>query len=78
MRKGFKLYATIWGAFYAIVIVGLIVAAQTFGDGISQIGAFWGGYAGILVAFLGQFICSCFAIGNGSDKSNLLTLFPTA
>ena len=61
MRKGFKLYVTMWGAFYAFVIIGLIVASVTFGDGIVNIGAFWGGYAGILAAFLGQFICSCLA-----------------
>ncbi len=61
MRKEFKLFATVWGVLYAVIIFGVIVAVQISDGMIASLGAFWAGYAGILVAFLGQFICGCVA-----------------
>lgn len=74
MRKGFKLYATIWGALYTVIIFSIVVATAMIGEPFTNLGAFWVGYAGILVAFLGQFICSCIAFRQDSLQNFLYNI----
>ncbi len=61
MQKNFKYYAIVWLILLAIFNVAVFVSPAEAGDLNKFGGAFWSGYIGITVAFLGQLATSFFA-----------------
>ncbi len=68
MRKGFKLYATIWALMFGIFLAGILLVPNKIGEYDKFGGAFWAGYIGICVAFVGQFICSLLAFKEDNSQ----------
>ncbi len=62
MNKRFRTYAVIWAILFALFNVICFVAPNEIA-GVSKFdGAFWTGYIFITLAFIGQLVCSCFAL----------------
>ena len=61
MQKNFKYYAIVWLILLAIFNVAVFVSPAKAGDLNKFGGAFWSGYIGITVAFLGQLAVSLYA-----------------
>ena len=61
MQKNFKYYAIVWLILLAIFNVAVFVSPAEAGDLNKFGGAFWSGYIGITIAFLGQLAISFLA-----------------
>lgn len=62
MNKRFKTYAIIWAIFLALFNVICFVSPNEMADLNKFGGAFWAGYIFITLAFIGQLVCSYFAL----------------
>lgn len=68
MKKNFKLYCVAWAVFVALFNAGCFLIPSR-GMGMYKFGgAFWSGYIFIMLAFIGQLVCSYFAFKADSLK----------
>lgn len=68
MQKNFKYYAIVWLILLAIFNVAVFVSPAEAGDLNKFGGAFWSGYIGITIAFLGQLAVSLYAFSAKSAQ----------
>lgn len=68
MKRNFGLYAICWAALLALFhVIVFVTPAEAMG--MSKFGgAFWSGYGGITLAFVGQLVCAYFAFRADSAK----------
>ena len=71
MNKNFKFYLSVWAVLVAIFNVAAFVSPAEVAGMNKFGGAFWSGYIGIMVAFIGQLAVSYFAF----QAKNLQKLF---
>ena len=62
MKKGFKYYAAAWALLFVLFNLLAFVSPRFAGEYDKFGGAFWAGYVGITVAFVGQLVCAYFAL----------------
>ena len=62
MKKGFRYYAAAWALLFALFNLLVFVPPRFVGEYDKFGGAFWAGYIGIAVAFVGQLVCAHFAL----------------
>ena len=62
MNKRFRTYAVIWAILFALFNAICFVAPNEIAEVSKFDGAFWTGYIFITLAFIGQLVCSCFAL----------------
>ena len=62
MKKGFRYYAAAWALLFALFNLLVFVPPRFVGEYDKFGGAFWAGYVGIAVAFVGQLVCAHFAL----------------
>lgn len=62
MNKRFRTYAVIWAILFALFNVICFVSPNEIARVSKFDGAFWTGYIFITLAFIGQLVCSCFAL----------------
>lgn len=62
MKKGFKYYAAAWALLFVLFNLLVFVPPRFVGEYDKFGGAFWAGYIGIAVAFVGQLVCAHFAL----------------
>lgn len=74
MKKGFKYYAVVWAILFAIFNLVCFVTPNEV-EGMSKFGgAFWAGYVGITLAFIGQIVCAYFAFQASSKEKFFLNI----
>ncbi len=68
MKRNFALYAICWAALLVLFnVIVFVTPAEAMG--MSKFGgAFWSGYGGITLAFIGQLVCAYFAFRADSAK----------
>lgn len=62
MKKRFNLYAAAWALLFVLFNLLAFVSPRFAGEYDKFGGAFWAGYVGITVAFVGQLVCAHFAL----------------
>lgn len=62
MKKGFKYYAAAWALLFVLFNLLVFVPPRFVGEYDKFGGAFFAGYVGITVAFVGQLVCAHFAL----------------
>ena len=62
MKKGFRYYAAAWALLFVLFNLLVFVPPRFVGEYDKFGGAFWAGYVGITVAFVGQLVCAHFAL----------------
>ena len=62
MKKGFRYYAAAWALLFVLFNLLVFVPPRFVGEYDKFGGAFWAGYVGITVAFVGQLVCAYFAL----------------
>lgn len=62
MKKGFRYYAAAWALLFVLFNLLVFVPPRFVGEYDKFGGAFWAGYVGIAVAFVGQLVCAHFAL----------------
>lgn len=62
MNKRIRTYAVIWAILFALFNVICFVAPNEIAGANNFVGAFWNGYIFITLAFIGQLVCSYFAL----------------
>ena len=62
MKKGFKYYTAAWALLFVLFNLLVFVPPRFVGEYDKFGGAFWAGYIGIAVAFVGQLVCAYFAL----------------
>lgn len=62
MNKRFRTYAVIWAILFALFNVICFVSPNEMAGASKFVGAFWTGYIFITLAFIGQLVCSYFAL----------------
>ena len=62
MKKGFRYYAAAWALLFVLFNLLVFVPPRFVGEYDKFGGAFWVGYIGIAVAFVGQLVCAYFAL----------------
>lgn len=62
MKKGFKYYAAAWALLFVLFNLLVFVPPRFVGEYDKFGGAFFAGYIGIVVAFVGQLVCAYFAL----------------
>ena len=62
MKKGFRYYAAAWALLFVLFNLLVFVPPRFVGEYDKFGGAFFAGYVGITVAFVGQLICAHFAL----------------
>lgn len=62
MNKRFRTYAVIWAILFALFNVICFVSPNEMAGARKFLGAFWTGYIFITLAFIGQLVCSYFAL----------------
>lgn len=74
MKKNFKLYCVAWAVFVALFNAGCFLIPSR-GMGMYKFGgAFWSGYIFIMLAFIGQLVCSYFAFKADSLKKTFYNI----
>ena len=58
MKKSFKTYAIAWAVMFVFFNVICFVTPNETEEYIKFGGAFWSGYAFIVIAFIGQLLCA--------------------
>ena len=61
-NKRIRTYAVIWAILFALFNVICFVAPNEIAGANNFVGAFWNGYIFITLAFIGQLVCSYFAL----------------
>lgn len=62
MKKRFNLYAAAWVLLFVLFNLLVFIPPRFVGEYDKFGGAFWAGYIGITVAFVGQLVCAHFAL----------------
>ena len=62
MKKGFRYYAAAWALLLVLFNLFAFASPRFVGEYDKFGGAFWAGYVGITVAFVGQLVCAYFAL----------------
>jgi hypothetical protein len=62
MKKGFRYYAAAWALLFVLFNLLVFVPPRFVGEYDKFGGAFFAGYVGITVAFVGQLVCAHFAL----------------
>lgn len=62
MKKGFRYYAAAWALLFVLFNLLVFVPPRFVGEYDKFGGAFFAGYIGIVVAFVGQLVCAYFAL----------------
>lgn len=62
MKKGFRYYAAAWALLFVLFNLLAFASPRFVGEYDKFGGAFWAGYIGIAVAFVGQLVCAYFAL----------------
>lgn len=68
MNKRFRTYAVIWAILFALFNVICFLSPNEMAGANKFVGAFWNGYIFITLAFIGQLVCSYFALKAESLK----------